>query len=201
MPRALIIIDIQNEFAKHIFNIKAVIKNTKKLVTYFKNNKWSIFYIQDFHTDKNDPEFKKFGCHAMKGTKGVQYVNELRPERKDILIRKKRLSAFFGTNLDRLLKQKKIKEIYLCGIFTEYCVLSTAIDGFMKDYKVYVVSDAVGTSSQRKHKIGLEIMSDNSVDIVKTKGLIDGRGSSTGRPVRHSQSPCSLIGRAIGPAR
>lgn len=172
MPKALIVIDIQNEFARHIFNIKTVIKNSKKLITYFKSKNWPVFYIQDFHTDQDDPEFGKFGCHAMRGTKGVEYVNELKPSKKDILIRKKRLSAFFGTNLDKLLKQKKIKDIYLCGIFTEYCVLATAIDGFTLDYSVYVVSDATGTFNQRKHNMGLEILSDNSANLIKTQKLV-----------------------------
>lgn len=172
MSKALIVIDIQNEFAKHIFNIKTVIKNTKKLIAYFKNKKWPVIYIQDFHTDKNDPEFKKFGSHAMKGTKGAEYVKELKPSKKDILIRKKRLSAFFGTNLDKILKQKKIKEIYLVGIFTEYCVLSTAIDGFMRDYKVFVINDAAGTFNFKSHQAALKIMSDNSAEIIKIEEII-----------------------------
>jgi nicotinamidase/pyrazinamidase len=172
MSKALIIIDIQNEFAKHIFNIKTVIKNTEKLIAYFKNKKWPVFYIQDFHTDQHDPEFGKFGCHAMKGTKGVEYVNELKPNKSDILIRKKRLSAFFGTNLDKLLKQKKVKEIYLVGVYTDYCVLATAIDGFTLDYMVYVISDATGTLNQRRHKIGLKVISENSAELIKTQNLI-----------------------------
>lgn len=172
MSRALIIIDIQNEFAKHIFNIKTVIKNTKKLIAYFKDKNWPVIYIQDFHTDRNDPEFVKFGCHAMIGTKGVEYVKDLEPDKKDILIRKKRLSAFFGTKLDKILKQKKIKEIYLCGIYTEYCVLSTAIDGLTRDYEVFIIKDAVGTKNMRRHKMGLEIMVDDGADLIKTKKLI-----------------------------
>lgn len=172
MIRSLIIIDIQNEFAKHIFNIKTVIKNTEKLITYFKNKKWPIFFIQDFHTNRHDPEFGKFGPHAIKGTKGVEYVDELKPNKSDILIRKKRLSSFFGTNLDKLLKQKKSNEIYLCGIYTDYCVLATAFDGLMRDYKVVIVGDAVGTKDLKRHKIGLEIMKDNGANLVKTKKLI-----------------------------
>ena len=167
MSRALIIIDIQNEFAKHIFNIKTVIKNTKKLIAYFKDKNWPVIYIQDFHTDRNDPEFVKFGCHAMVGTKGVEYVKDLEPDKKDILIRKKRLSAFFGTKLDKILKQKKIKEIYLCGIYTDFCVLSTAIDGFMLDYKVFIVADAVGSTDLKSHQRGLKIIKDAAGEIIR----------------------------------
>jgi len=169
MPKALIVIDIQKEFAKHIFNSQEVIKNSKKLVDHFKKKSWPVFYIQDFHTDWKDPEFKLFGCHAMKGTKGVEYVKELKLEKKDILIRKKRLSAFFGTNLDKRLKQKKIKEIYLCGIYTDFCVLATVIDGLMRDYQVMVVEDAVGTSNPERQKRGLNIMVDDGADLIKTK--------------------------------
>lgn len=168
MRRALIVIDIQNEFAKHIFNIRTVIKNTKKLIAYFKKKKWPIIYIQDFHTDKNDPEFKKFGCHALKGTKGVEYVEGLKLDKKDVLIRKKRLSSFFNTGLDKILKQKKIKEIYLCGIFTDYCVLATAADGFMRDYKVFVFSDATGSFDSKCHQRGLKTIEGAAGEIIKT---------------------------------
>ncbi|MBN9622702.1 MAG: cysteine hydrolase, partial [Actinobacteria bacterium] len=71
-------------------------------------------------------------------------------------IRKRRYSAFFGTELEIVLKAYKADTVILFGGLTDVCVHYTAVDAHQHDYRVRVATDAVGGSSQRAHDAALE---------------------------------------------
>lgn len=152
MKSALLVIDVQKEFIIDIFNRQKIICQIKKLIDFFKKRKWLVIFIQDFHSSKKDKEFEKWGCHALKGTKGVEYIDELKPGKKNLVIKKKRYSAFFDTKLNKILRKNKIFKIFLVGIYTDFCVLATALDAYMRDYDVFVIADATGTKSLARHR-------------------------------------------------
>lgn len=83
---------------------------------------------------------------------------ELAPQPGDYVIRsKKRLSAFYGTELDVLLRALGTKTVVIAGINTNTCVLCTAFDAFNRDLRVIVVSDAVASMyGNDLHVFGLE---------------------------------------------
>lgn len=118
-----------------------------------------VIYICDAH-EPEDKEFKKFGwpAHAVKGTRGAEVVNELKPGRGDIVIRKSTYSGFYRTNLDETLKRLGIDSLRLTGDVTHICVLFTASDAVLRDYEVTVVEDGVAGLSREDHDAALRIM-------------------------------------------
>lgn len=77
------------------------------------------------------------------GTWGAEIIDELKPHREDIVIKKQRYDGFVGTNLDIVLRTLGIKYIVFIGIATNVCIESTLRRAFFLDYFPILVSDAV----------------------------------------------------------
>lgn len=77
------------------------------------------------------------------GVRGQPLAERLRPEPSDYSVLKPKNSAFFATTLETLLTYLDVKSLILTGISTDACVLFTANDAYVRDYKLYVPSDCV----------------------------------------------------------
>jgi len=94
--------------------------------------------------------------HAIRGTSGVEVVEELGPEPGDTVLEKRRMSAFFKTDLDMTLRLWEIDTIIVVGIATPGCVYMTAMDGFCYDFRVIIVEDCCAAFKRECHDKFLE---------------------------------------------
>jgi nicotinamidase-related amidase len=136
-----------------------------------------VLYVCDAH-EPDDREFSKFGwpAHAVKGTKGGEIVEELKPAAGDIVIRKKSYSGFSGTSLDAALKKLGVDSLRLTGAVTHICILFIAYEAVLQDYDVTVVENGVAGTSKEDHDAALRIMKNVlGVTIVKSEMEETGR--------------------------
>jgi nicotinamidase-related amidase len=96
--------------------------------------------------------------YAQLGTPGREFVEEFQPLPDEFVVPKWRSSAFFGTNLDLLLRSNGIQSVLVTGCTTEGCVESTARDALFSDYYVVVVEDCVASDDPRQHEASLLLM-------------------------------------------
>ncbi|MEG0074704.1 MAG: isochorismatase family cysteine hydrolase [Eubacterium sp.] len=121
-----------------------------------------VFVINDLHleSDTEHPETKLFPAHNVKGTPGrdvygktgqmlKKYENRL--DKQIFVMDKFRYSAFVGTALDILLRQKNIKEIELAGVCTDICILHTAISAYNLGYAVTIDASQVASFNADGH--------------------------------------------------
>jgi biuret amidohydrolase len=96
--------------------------------------------------------------HNQEGSPQTELPAELSPQQGDYVIRsKKRLSAFYGTDLEILLRSLGTSTVVIAGINTNTCVLCTAFDAFNRDLQVVVAADAVASMyGEDLHVFGLE---------------------------------------------
>jgi nicotinamidase-related amidase len=96
--------------------------------------------------------------HNLEGSPQTEIVAALRPEPQDFVITtKRRLDAFYQTDLEHLLRGLKSKTVVLAGVNTNTCVLNTAFAAFNRDYRVVVVEDCVASMyGDDLHVLGLE---------------------------------------------
>jgi nicotinamidase-related amidase len=92
------------------------------------------------------------------GSTGQEVIPELAPQDGDLIVKKYRSSAFWGTNLDMLLRSNGIKSIVVSGCTTEGCVESTARDGLFADYYVVIAEDCVASDDREQHEASLLLM-------------------------------------------
>lgn len=92
------------------------------------------------------------------GTDGQRLVEGFEALPGDFVVKKYRSSAFWGTNLDMLLRSNGIRSVVITGCTTEGCVESTARDALFNDYYVVVVSDCVASDDRAQHDASLFLM-------------------------------------------
>jgi len=90
--------------------------------------------------------------------KGSVVARELRPRADDYFIIKPQFSGFYATNLQVLLPKLGADRLILAGTATDICVLFTAADAHMRDYALWVPSDANVAEGDDRHHWALEIM-------------------------------------------
>ncbi len=96
--------------------------------------------------------------HCLEGDEATELADGLEPLPDEYLIRKRRYSAFFATELELVLKSYKIETLILVGGLTDVCVHYTFADAHQHDYRLKVVTDCVGGSSLAAHDASLNAM-------------------------------------------
>ena len=149
---ALVIVDMQNDFAHpdgklFVPESRKIIEPIKKILNRARENNVLVIYTMDTHL-KNDPEFNIWGEHTVEGTWGWQIINELKPEENDVIIRKIRYDAFFGTPLDYILRVNNVRNLVITGTVSNICVLHTAGSAALRGYKIIVPIDAIASITE-----------------------------------------------------
>ena len=162
MNSALVVVDMQKDFcyAKgKLFGgerITKIFESVSKAVSSARE-KMPVIFTQDWHR-KDDPEFKIWPEHCVADTEGAEIIDEIKVEKDDYIIKKRRYSAFFGTDLDLVLRELGVEMLYLTGVLTNICVLHTAGDAALRGYEVAVIKDCTEALSDYDYEYALKHM-------------------------------------------
>jgi len=80
------------------------------------------------------------------------------PGKADVVLLKPRHSAFYGTALEFIREEHKVETLVLAGIAADFCIAFTALDAFVRGYRLWVPSDCVAASSAAAERRALEHM-------------------------------------------
>jgi nicotinamidase-related amidase len=89
---------------------------------------------------------------------GKEIVALLKPDEDDYFVLKPKHSGFFSTTLDTLLEYLVTQTVILAGMAANICVLFTANDAYMRDFKLIVPSDCVASNTEQDNRYALEQM-------------------------------------------
>lgn len=155
--KAVIVVDMQKDNVGRF--CQGIIQNIKLLLKKAREKEISIIYACDSRY-KEDSLFKRLGMppHTIRGTEGAKVIEELKPSTTDVIIEKRMLSAFFGSDLDFTLREKEIRTLIVTGIRTEVCVLKTVLDAFELGYKVIVPADCCTSPISEAHEFILQYL-------------------------------------------
>ena len=110
--------------------------------------------------------------HAIEGSQWTEFVTRVEPQ--DLLVEtKKRLSVFYPTDLDFLLRNLGTRTVVLNGGFTDCCVLNAAFDASNRDYRVVVLADLVKGTNPEMEDAALKMISLHMGLVVDSKDLLD----------------------------
>jgi nicotinamidase-related amidase len=98
------------------------------------------------------------GVHCLEGDLATELADGIEPVGDEYLIRKRRYSAFFATELELVLRSYGVSTLVLVGALTDICVHYTFADAHQRDYRCKVVTDCVGGSSLAAHEAALASM-------------------------------------------
>jgi len=170
---ALVVIDIQagsfvdignkNRSIPHMPDYAERMRLARQAIDKARACNIPVIFIQEVHR----PNLVDFGreldgsetVHCLEDSPNTAIAVEemdFRPD--DYLIKKRRYSAFFGTDLEILLRGLKVDTLLLCGGLTDVCVHYTFVDGHQSDYFCRVIEDCVAGSSEAAHEGALRAM-------------------------------------------
>jgi nicotinamidase-related amidase len=89
---------------------------------------------------------------------GREVARQLKPDDEDYFVLKPKNSAFFGTTLDTLLTNLGTTTVILTGIAGDNCVLFSAHDAYLRDYRLFIPCDCVASNSREENDAALRLM-------------------------------------------
>lgn len=160
---ALLLIDVINDFdfpeGDQLLELAQPIgKNIAELKKRAKAARIPCVYVND-NFGKWQSDFKKLVARCTADdAKGKNFVKLLVPDEADYFVLKPKHSGFYSTTLDLLLTHLNAKNLILTGIAGNNCVLFTANDAYMRDFKVFVPEDCVVSNTEEENRYALKQM-------------------------------------------
>lgn len=136
--KALLVIDVQKGFLdENDYDPNyEVVDSVVKLAGKFKENDDKVVVLKHIDNDTDSP--------IAAGTKGADIPKAIL-EVTDKVIEKRYPISFKETNLDEVLKENGIEELYITGFNMEFCILFTSITAADRGYDVTVIEDLCST--------------------------------------------------------
>ena len=183
---ALMVVDMQNSFCVDgggcarvglpVENLAKAIEPCRQLIACAREAGIPIIYTRYVcrpdYTDAGVifhelmPELIEAGALAA-GSEDIEIVAELKPNDGDYIVDKNRPSAFYATSLETILRGLGTDKLVVCGVTTNCCVETTVRDASQRDYRTFVVEDAVAEFEDDRHKIALKSMDMLFADVLK----------------------------------
>jgi nicotinamidase-related amidase len=116
-----------------------------------------VIYVNDNFGEWHSERYRLVE-RALGSEDGREFVARLAPRDGDYFIIKPQFSGFYATNLPVLLPKLGIDRLVVTGISADICVLFTAADAHMRDYRLWIPADAVAAETHERTRWALEIM-------------------------------------------
>jgi len=156
MKPAIIIVDmLEGNYTKPITGIKEeekIVPVVRDFLKIVRGLDIPVIFACDSFLE-NDFIFEgRMKPHAIRGTEGTKPLSELEPQPSDIVIDKRRFSAFFKTDLDQTLRTLGVDTVAVGGINTHFCVLATALDAICNDFATIILEDMSAAYKREIHE-------------------------------------------------
>jgi nicotinamidase-related amidase len=167
---ALLIVDMQNGTcgpaqakSKPEFHEAAstrVIPNIRRLLDAFRRAGLEVIFtvIENLTEDGRDRslDYKLSGFNIAKGSWEAHVVEAIAPQQDEIVLPKTSSSAFNSTNLDYLLRNIGIEDVFVAGFLTDQCIDHLVKDGADRGYYMTCVHDACAAETEARHEAALQ---------------------------------------------
>ncbi|HEY7063678.1 MAG TPA: isochorismatase family cysteine hydrolase [Chloroflexota bacterium] len=175
---ALLVVDMQNDYCapggasdrngRPLGMIQGIVPALRRLVEAARAAGvmvvWAKYTLGPGSAGLSGPEILRRGHNfkgadaTVKGTWGHDVIADLPYRDDDLVIEKRRVSAFVGTDLDICLRGQGIKTLVVTGVMTQTCVETTVRDALCYDYYVAVVDDCCASGTPAPHETSIRNM-------------------------------------------
>jgi nicotinamidase-related amidase len=166
---ALLVIDMERDFVDDGAVMQtpgalAIVPAINRLIDWSRRHRLAVIFTHETHrADQSDMgiESETDPVHCVEGTPGCALTAGLDARPGDYHVRnKRRYDSFHGTDLDLLLRCRRVENLVCCGVTTHQCVMSTVFSARHLDYRAIVPREAVAAVSPAHQAAGLLCMSD-----------------------------------------
>lgn len=158
---ALLVMDMQSSILRNLADSKAIIGNVAKAIAHARDHKIPLIYVVvGFRpgTPEISTNNKSFGAArerfaSMTPEEWMTIEPALTPEAGEVVVIKRRISAFTGSDLEVILRAFKTQHLILSGVSTSGVVLSTLREAADRDYRLTILSDCCGDGDEEVHRV------------------------------------------------
>lgn len=159
---ALIVVDMVRDFTDPnglVFypQNRVILPRIAEAVERCRAHGMTIVFMQHcYRAGKPEKNLVNMRPNCIEGTGGEDIDPMLHVDAAhDYVIKKRRYSAFFGTDLDLVLRENGVKNVIVVGTKTNCCIRATVTDAYYLDYHVIVPRDAVATNDDVVNEVHL----------------------------------------------
>jgi nicotinamidase-related amidase len=192
---AMIVVDMQNDFVAAGAPLESragreMLPHLNQALTCCREHGIPVIYTAHVHRPggydqgllAHAPSIGR-GEALVDGSPGVAIFSEIAPRDGEIVISKHRFSAFYGTDLEIILRGLGVNTVVITGVTTENCCHATARDAFFRDFQVVFLADATATvgypdlgygrmSADEVHRATLVVLARDTADVIPTETFI-----------------------------
>jgi len=183
---ALVLIDLQNSNVRRDlapYAAEEVVGNCVLLAQEMRNRGAMIVYVRvlvnELPVPLADAPMRRPG-DAAPPYDAADLAPEADVQATDLVVTKRQWGAFYGTELDQLLRRRGIDTIVLGGIATNFGVESTARAAFDRNYKLVFAEDAMSSMEAEAHQFACKSIFPKMGRVRSTRALIDMLQAGTG---------------------
>lgn len=162
---------------------KTVLPNVRRLQDHFRSIGQEVIHIriQALTLDGRDrsPAHKRLELLAPPGSKEAEFLEEIAPQDDEIIVNKTASGVFSSTNINYILDNLDVENLYLTGVYTDECVSTTARDASDLGYYVTLIEDACATVTEERHEFTIETLRHRYCRILSTEETIEELGTSS----------------------
>ncbi|MBU1274347.1 MAG: cysteine hydrolase [Proteobacteria bacterium] len=136
---------------------KSIVPMVNRLTAGARQKGWPVIFATDSFLPGDYLFRGRMKDHSLRGTVGAEVSDLLTQEPGDTWLPKRRMSAFFKTDLDQTLRLWGVERVAACGLMTPYCVLTTALDAVSNDFHAVIVEDASTAPTDKMHTDCLDL--------------------------------------------
>lgn len=175
LPMALLVMDVQEGIVSRFAPTGDLLKQIGTAITAARAASIPVIYVQvAFRQGYPEVSPKNKSFSAIKQQLGssptalpaLEIHPAIAPQPTDIVVTKRRVSAFCGSDLEVVLRAQGIAHLVLCGIATSGVVLSTLREAADKDYRLTVLSDGCADSDEEVQRVLLTRVFPRQADVV-----------------------------------
>jgi bifunctional isochorismate lyase/aryl carrier protein len=174
---ALLLLDFQSYFldeGSHAYvpSSKAILPGVSALIEAYARRGLPIIQTRHINTAEDAGLMATWWRDVLVEDHPYSLIDPQLEYRDGILLKKTRYDAFFETDLDRILKEKRIRQLVICGVMTHLCCETTARSAFMRGFEVFFVVDGTATYNEAFHRASLLNLSHGFAHLALVTGIL-----------------------------
>ena len=155
---------------------QTVLPNIQRLQRAFRGRGMEVIHtrICSLTPDGRDrsPGHKRLGLHAAPGSKEAEFLPEVAPEAREIVISKTASGVFTSTNIEYVLRNLGIQALFVTGVYTNECVSTAIRDGSDLGFHMTLVHDACTTVNPDLQASTVRVLRDRYARVLRTKAAV-----------------------------
>jgi len=192
MKPVLLAIDLQKDFPRLFSLLKPTAEfseSVRQLTSFFREKRLPIIHLLTLHSADRSTWTRQMKSDnfriCIEATAGAQELEAVGRRPEEMVVYKTRWSAFYGTDLDKIIQDEGWDTLVLAGFLTHACIRVTALDAYQRDYRVIIARDCVDTYDSTHEQVTLNYLSRYVAKILTNQEISDLLGAERGNCPPH----------------